>query len=338
MSGRGQTGDRDPFGGEPVALVMDLGGNWIRVALIAEDGELLWRERVPTVAQDERPAVIARMEALLHQAISRVGDRRVAGIGLGLASPVDPNTGIMHNPPNIPVLDGVSFKSLWGKSVQWPILVGNDATLAALGEYRYGAGAGAHTLVYMTISTGIGGGVVINGHPMMGAYGMAAELGHMCIDRNGPPCKCGGVGCLESFSSGTAIADTARRRLEAGVASTMADMVSGELGRISAEMVFEAAVRGDPVAREILEEAAQALGAGMVNILHIFNPDVIAIGGGVSGNWDYLQPTVRSYIEAHAMSHIQKLGFRLEISTLGDDIGLLGAAALVWQGKEALLS
>ena len=318
-------------GAEQVALVMDLGGNWIRVAHVGVDGGILWRERAPSYALGSGPEVIARIEAVVDRGISQLGGRNVAGIGLALASPVDPNTGIMYSPPNLPGLDGVSFKSLWKDKVEWPILVANDATLAALGEYSYGAGVGARALVYMTISTGIGGGVVIDGVPMMGAYGMAGELGHMIVDPAGLSCKCGGTGCLEAIASGTAIADTARRAAREKRASAMVDMVSGDLDRISTEVVFKAAIAGDTVARDVLDTAAQAIGAGLVNVLHIFNPDVIVIGGGVSNNWDYLWPSVQSYIAGHAMSHVQERGFRVVVSPLGDDAGLVGAAALVWQ-------
>ena len=328
MTGEARDSDQT---GEPVALVMDLGGNWMRVALVNEAGDLLWRERQPTRAQEGRQDVLGRIDSLLYQGISQAGERKIAGIGLGLAGPIDPDTGIMYNPPNIPVLDGVSLKSIWEQRVEWPVLVGNDATLAALGEYRYGAGGDARMLVYLTVSTGIGGGVVINGRPMMGAHGMAGELGHMCVDRNGSLDKCGNVGCLEGFASGTAIGDIARRRLTGKSGSIIEDLVSGALDRISAETVFQAADRGDPAAKDIVDEAGRALGAGLVSILHIFNPDVIVIGGGVSQDWEYLRPSVDSYIEAHAMGHIRRLGFKLAVSSLGDDIGLLGAAALVWQ-------
>ena len=316
---------------EPVALVMDLGGNWIRVALANEGGELVWRERAATRAQEGATGVISRVEDLLHQAISRAEDRELVGIGIGVASPVDPGTGTMYSPPNLQALDGVSFKALWEEKMPCPIRIGNDATLAALGEYRYGEGVGAHTLVYMTISTGIGGGVVIQGRPMTGAYGMAGELGHMSVDPAGPRCQCGNVGCLERIASGTAIADTARRQIQMVGSSMIGDMVSGDLDRITAGIVFEAASKGDQLARQILENAARALGAGLVNILHILNPDVIVIGGGVSNNWEYWRPTVESYIQNHAMDHVLKKGFKLGVSSLGDDIGLLGAAALVWQ-------
>ena len=321
--------------GGPLALVLDLGGSWIRVALATPDGDLLWKERKPTASQEGGPAVIDRVDELLQLGISEAGESNVAGIGMALAGPVDPATGIMYSPPNNPGLDGVSLKALWEKRVECPVLVGNDATLAALGTYRYGVGVGAHTLVYITISTGIGGGVVVDGRPLMGAHGMAAELGHMKVQRNSPLCQCGRDGCLESLASGTAIAERARVLLEEGSVSILGDMVAGDMARISAETVFEAARQGDAMSRDILLDVAQALGLGLVNVLHIFNPDVIVLGGGVSTNWDYLGPAVQSFIEANAMDHVLKMGFRLEVSSLGDDIGLLGAAALVWSGTSS---
>lgn len=316
---------------EPVAVVLDLGGTQVRAALATRAGHLLWRDRRPSDAGEGKDALIARVEAAIDGAISRVDKERIAGIGMGLAGPIDPETGIMYNPPNLSALDGVSLKSLMQQKVRGPVLSGNDATLAALGEYTYGAGVGARMLVYMTISTGIGGGVVVEGRPMMGANGMASELGHMSVDRNGPRCKCGHVGCLESIASGTAIGDRARSLLNENRDSVMTDMVSGDPDRVSSATVFEAARGGDALAREILEDVAAALGAGLVNVLHIFNPDVIVLGGGVSTNWDYLKPTVESYIETHAMGHIRRLGFRLEASPLRDEVGLLGAAAMVWR-------
>ena len=257
---------------DAVALVMDVGGSWTRAGLATRKGELVWRDRVRTESDEGRTAVIARMEELVDVAISQAGRRTVGGIGIGVAGPVDPDTGMIYNPPNNPGLDGVSFKSLWGDRMKWPVLVANDATLAALGEYRYGVGAGARTLVYLTVSTGIGGGVVVDGRPLMGAHGMAGELGHMSIDRRGARCNCGNVGCLESFASGTAIANAARRLAAERGNSMVREMVSGELDRVSAEMVFAAAAGGDGLASEVLEDAARALGAGLVNVLHIFDP------------------------------------------------------------------
>lgn len=309
---------------------MDMGGNWTRAALVSENGEMLWKERVPTSADDGREEIIGRALALLERGTSHAGARKIAGLGLALAGPVDPDTGLLYAPPNLIALDGVSFKALWEKRFGVPIYVGNDATLAALGEYRYGMGMGARVLFYITLSTGIGGGIVIDGQPMAGAYGMAGEVGHMTIDRRGPRCKCGNVGCLEAIASGTAIAETAKSLVLAGESPNLKDMVSGDLGRISSELVFDAARAGDVGAKDLLDDVAQAVGAGLVNILHLLNPDVIVVGGGVSQNWDYLWPVVDSYIQSHTMVHIKKLGFKVEVTTFGDDVGLMGAAALVW--------
>ena len=321
--------------GEPVALVLDVGGSWMRVALASRDGHLLWQDRVRTHVQEGVGAVTALVEAQIDRGRPQAGDRKIAGIGLALAGPVDPQSGTMYRPPNIPSLDGVSFKQLLKGKVDCPVFVANDATLAALGEYRYGAGVGAHTLVYLTISTGIGGGVVIEGRPMMGAKGMAGELGHMSIAVGGPLCKCGNQGCLEQMASGTAIADRARELLANGGPSKIRDLASGDLSNVSAATVFTAAEQGDGLAREILEGVAQALGAGLVNVLHTFNPDVIILGGGVSINhWEYLHHEVEEYIQAHAMDHVLKMGYKLALSSLGDNIGLLGAAALVWREAE----
>ena len=323
--------DIDQSGSERVALAMDLGGNWVRAAQITESGKLLWRDRVPTNAQSSGEVVIARIEELLDRAISALGDREVAGVGLGLASPTDPDTGTMYSPPNIPGLDGVSFKSRWRDRLPWPVVSANDATVAALGECRYGVGVGARTLVYMTISTGIGGGIVVEGRPVMGAHGMAGELGHMYVGPGDARCNCGGVGCLEAVASGTAIAEAGVRAAESGDAPVLRDLASGRAEGVTAEMVFDAARRGDPASAGILDAAARALGVGLVNVLHMFNPDVIVIGGGVSQNWEYLRPAVEAHIESHAMAHIRQMGFRLAVSNLGDDNVLVGAAALVWQ-------
>ncbi len=324
---------RAPPSGGPLAVVLDMGGNWTRAALATPSGEILWKERTPTEAKDGTEAIIARVLALVDRAIYQARDGRVAGIGMGLAGPIDPETGVMYDPPNLPALDGVSLKSVLEKRMEYPVAVGNDATLAALGEYSYGDGAGARTLVYMTVSTGIGGGVVIEGRPLMGANGMAGELGHMTVDTNGPRCKCGHVGCLETLASGTAIAERGKRLVEGQGSNALSSLVDGHADRVSAETVFQAAAQGDAPARGVLDDVSRALGAGLVNLLHIFNPDVIVMGGGVSNEWESLRPGVELYIETHAMAHVRKLGFKLLVSSLGDDIGLLGAAALVWQGQ-----
>ena len=316
------------------ALAIDLGGTWVRAALVTRAGHIAWRGRVSTGSQDPRDMVVGRVNDLISEALSGEGGDKVAGIAIAVASPVDPETGIMYAPPNLMHLDGVSFKKIWSGKGPWPVLTGNDATLAALGEYTYGVGRGSKTLVYITQSTGIGGGIVADGKLVEGAYGMAGEIGHMCIDASGPPCKCGHRGCLESYASGTAIAEAARSLAQTGDGSALPAMVGGDLEKLTSEHVFQAARDGDDTSKELLDKVAGAMGVGLVNVLHLFNPDTIVMGGGVSQNWDYLRPKVQEYLDENAMEHIRKLGYRIVVTSLGDDIGLLGAAALVWARTE----
>ena len=318
----------------PFALAIDLGGTWVRAALVARAGRIAWRGRVLTGSQEPRDVIVGRVNDLISEALSGKAGDKVAGIGIAVASPVDPDTGIMYAPPNLMHLDGVSFKKIWSDKGRWPVLTGNDATLAALGEYTYGAGKESKTLVYITQSTGIGGGIVADGRLVEGAHGMAGEIGHMCIDASGPLCKCGHRGCLESYASGTAIAEAARSLAQSRTDSVLADMVDGDLGELTSEHVFQAARAGDETSGEILGRVSQAMGVGLVNVLHLFNPDTIVMGGGVSQNWDYLRPMVEEYLQGNSMEHIRKLGYRIVVTSLGDDVGLLGAAALVWSHAE----
>ena len=326
--------DRENNTNGPFALAIDLGGTWVRAALVSRAGRIAWRGRTPTGSQDPRDDIVGRVNDRISEALSGDSGDRVAGIGIAVASPVDPDTGIMYAPPNLMHLDGVSFKKIWLDKGRWPVLTGNDATLAALGEYTYGAGVGSKTLVYITQSTGIGGGIVAGGRLLEGAFGMAGEIGHMCIDASGPMCKCGHRGCLESYASGTAIAEAARSLAQAGNGLVLADMVDGDLAKLTSEHVFQAARKGDQVSRDLLDRISRAMGVGLVNVLHLFNPDTIVMGGGVSQNWDYLRPMVEEYLQENAMEHIRKLGYKIVVTSLGDDIGLLGAAALVWSRTE----
>ena len=313
-----------------VAICMDIGGTWIRASLVDSYGETLWRYRNQSRLNDGTEGVVARAEDGVRKAMAQAGDNAIRGIGLALAGPIDPITCVMYEPPNLPELDGVSFPARWGDRFGLPVVAGNDANLAALAEHTYGAGKGSRILVYITVSTGIGSGIIQDGDIFLGGYGLAGELGHIIVDINGPPCQCGGSGCLEAIASGTGIAKEARRRIEEGESSAIYGLASGDLDQVGAREVFAALAQGDGLAREIVAGAGRALGAGMVNIQHMLNPDLIVMGGAVSQQWDVLWPIIRSYVDEHAMKPYRET-FRLVRSSLGDDVGMLGAAALVWR-------
>lgn len=322
-----------------LAVAMDWGGTWARVSVVDRQGQIRWQSRVANAPGAVKYRLLSVAEGLLRAAVEWAGRPRIAGVGIAVASPVDPETGTLYQPPNLPHLDGVSLKPLWEAALGLPVWVGNDANLAALGEYQYGAGKSARdrgestqTLVYLTVSTGIGGGVVIDGRMLLGANGLAAEIGHMTIDSTGggPPCQCGGSGCLESLASGTAIARIARERLARE--DPRSSLLAGDsTGPLTSESVFRAAAQNDPLANSILDGVVAALSVGLTNVLHLFNPDLVVLGGGVTAGLVELGllPRIKSMMVERAMSR-RHADFRLVGSQLGDAAGMVGAATLVW--------
>ncbi len=326
-----------------VALAMDWGGTWCRVGVVDRDGAILWQNRVRNFPGADESRLLADGLTLMAQAREWCGAARpVAGLGIAVAGPIDSDTGTLMEPPNLPALDGVSLKSAWEPRLGFPVQVGNDATLAALGEFEYGAGREERTagrdvncLVYVTVSTGIGGGIVERGRLLLGARGLAAEVGHMVIDGSpdAPLCQCGRRGCFEALASGTAIARIARDFLSRWEGE------KGALGRleadqITAERVFDAAGRGDYPASKILEGILENLSAGLTNLLHLYNPDLLTLGGGVTFGLESmgLLPDIYNRMQQRAMSRGHQ-DFRLVASRLGDNSGLLGAASLVWSNR-----
>ena len=322
-----------------VAVAVDWGGTWFRASVIDRQGEILWQNRLGNVPGGSREQLLGDAEGVLHQAMDWCQGHSISGVGIAAAGPVDEATGTLHDPPNLPSLNGLSLKDLWEPALGYPVFVGNDATLAALGEFYYGAGLEAtrqgnppHTLVYVTVSTGIGGGVVDQGRMFLGAHGLAGEVGHMAIDwrSDAPGCTCGSSGCLEALASGHAIARIARSRLAAGGwdSSSLNDL-SPEA--ITSELVFGAAGHGDPLCQGIVEDVVTALSVGLTNVLHVYNPDLVVLGGGVTrGLTDLgLIPRINSLMLSRSMSQRHR-DVSLAASLLGDSVGMVGAASLVW--------
>lgn len=322
----------------PTMLATDWGGTWCRMALVDRLGEVLWQARRPNPRGGSAAMYLALADELLAEAWGQ-REYSVEGIGVAVAGPVDPSSGILHQPPNLMALDGVSLKQVWSERYGVPVAVGNDANLAALGEYSFGAGRDAAAsgrppkcLFYVTVSTGIGGGVIADGRMLLGANGLTAEVGHTVVDTSAaaPLCQCGKVGCLEAVSSGTAIAIRARSAVASGeypdsaLATLPADSINGQA-------VVEAAMQGDELALSVMGRAVDGLGVGLANAVHLYNPDLIVLGGGVSEGFRGIDllPSISSAIKARLMSELHK-AFDLTPSALGDNPGLLGAAAAGW--------
>lgn len=314
----------------PYVLAGDLGGTRMRTALVDNDGHIRKRSSQLTGAKRGPDIVI---EKFLHDAIeigNSVDKSEIVGISLALSGPIDPVTGTLRNPPHLPGWDGFSPKFSIQKQISLPITLVNDATAATLAEHLYGAGRGLDNMIYMTISTGIGGGIIVNGKLVFGAHGFAGEVGHQTIDTRGPRCHCGKLGCLESFSSGTALARIARQRASEHTNTLMLDLAEGNLDYITSSIVANAARVGDILATEVMNDAMTRLAVGIVNLIHVLNPELIVIGGGMSNNFDLIHPILTREIKNLVMApELAKVP--VVKSELGDEVGVIGAAAMVFK-------
>lgn len=314
---------------------VDLGGTRLRVALADLSGTIVRRRTVLTLAEEGRNAVIRRIVAEVRAVLEPSPLPELLRVAVAVPGPVDPWRGMVYRPPNLPGWGDLPLRQILEEDLTVPVLLGNDANLAALAEYRYGAGQGCRHLVYVTVSTGVGGGVIDAGRLLLGTWGGASEIGHMTIDLNGPRCSCGNFGCLEALASGTAIAQEAGRRIAAGSASILVERSHGELERIDAAMVVAAAMRGDQLARSVVQWAGYNLGVGLANLMHLYDPQVIVVGGGVANAWDLLAPELGRAVRERAM---EAYANRTQIlrSQLGDDVGVLGAIAFALEGADDL--
>ncbi len=241
---------------------------------------------------------------------------------------------MIYNPPNLAAWQGVPLRDMVMQRFGLPVFVENDAHAAGLGEYLFGAGRGCGDMVYLTISTGIGGGIISNGKIMEGTSGTAGELGHMTIDWRGERCNCGNVGCLEVIASGTAIARQANAALAAGRGADLLAFLRaqqdqpGEL-QATARVVSEAAAAGVATAQAIVQRAAEALGVGLVNIIHSINPEVIVLGGGVTQMGSLLLEPALRLVRERTM-RVPREAVRITLAELGANVGLVGAGALIY--------
>ncbi len=307
------------------------------LALVArETGEVLGLCRQPTDAHEGPRAVVERIVACAREALVEAGTslEAVVGVGAMAAGPLDLARGVITTPPNLPGWRDVPLRDMLREAFGLPVLLENDANAQAYGEYRFGAGRGALNLLFVTVSTGIGGGIVMDGRIYHGASGAAGEVGHLPLDPAGPPCGAGHPGDLEAMASGLAIAREAQSALLRGACPVLRRLVS-EDRQASAETVAEAAALGDADANEILERAGRYLGMGLAGLVNVLNPDTVVLGGGLTNIGDrYLAPA-REELARRAFP--QALAdVRVAIGSLGERAGALGAVALMAeQGAES---
>jgi glucokinase len=313
-------------------LAVDLGGTHVRTAVA--DGEGCIEGRLDETTDHSRgpDSVIAQVTRLAGQSLAQSGVTKDAIERVAVASPgpVDIRTGVVHSPPNMPGWDDVPLRARLQEALGRSVMVENDANAGAIGELHFGAARGARNAVYITVSTGIGGGVIEDGRLVEGASGAAGEIGHMTIDLRGELCKCGNIGCLEMLASGTAIGRRFQRALDEGRQSIASEWLSGRPAR--AEDAVRAAEQGDPTALEVLTDSAEALGVGVVNALHLFNPEVVILGGGVMQAGPLIFEPVRRMVDRYTMG-IPRRDARIVPAELGQDVGLIGAVAIAVFGR-----
>ncbi|SDC28757.1 glucokinase [Paenibacillus sp. UNCCL117] len=308
---------------EQYVVGVDLGGTKIAAALFNAKGEILNRERMETAHARTAEEVVQRMIDMIRSVSL---DHPLSGVGLASPGAVNSKDGIVLHGTNLPEWTNVPLKKWMGEALGVPVQVVNDANAAAWGEYVRGAGKGSEHMVYVTFSTGIGAGIVLDGKLLLGTTSFAGELGHNIIEPGGPACSCGNNGCLEVFASGTAIKDAAVELMQ-GRTSAIAELAAAQNEAVSAKHVFEAYRQKDAVAAEVVNRAIHYMALGLANAVHTFNPDRIVVGGGVSKAGDSLFPALRAQTEQLVMKPYRGT-YEIVPAGLKDDVGLIGAAAL----------
>ena len=317
---------------EPLILGVDLGGTKILTAVANSQGKMLSRDHSVTPAAKGPEKVIQSILKSAGRALAQAGiaTSQLSAIGIGAPGLSNPETGILFTSPHLPGWRDVPLRDIIERELGKKTFLINDANAAALGEFYFGAGQRACHFIYITISTGIGGGIIIDGEIYTGASGAAGEVGHMTIDDDGPLCNCGNKGCWETLASGTALAREARLRMKQGGKTAILDYAGGDMDKVTAQVIHTAAKAGDNLAKELIARTGYYIGVGLANLINIFNPELIVIGGGLSNIGDMLlEPAFkvageRAYKEAYQ-------AVRFAPPELGRNSGVLGAAAFALQ-------
>lgn len=339
----------------PYFIGVDVGGTKIATGLATLDGRVIRRVELPTPVQQPADAVVEQIfnaiEAVLDaQAIPppdggrmpepiRIGTGELGGIGVVAPGPLNPRTGELLYSPNLPAVQNLPLGRLIGERYRCPVRVENDANAAGLAEARYGAGVGYRFVFYVTVSTGIGTGVVLDGQIYSGSRGFAAEGGHVTINHLGPRCSCGQNGCIEAYASGTGLArrtkailrTIGRESLKPNYGMRILELAGGDSDQVTAKIIADAAQQGDRLAQEVIDETASYLSIWLGGMINLFDPDIIIIGGGLSTLGDLLFGPIRELTPQYAI--LPSAGtIPIVPARLGKDVGILGAVALFAAG------
>ncbi len=311
-----------------VVIGVDIGGTKVAAGLVNAQGEILARSRTPMATTGAPSNGLAAVSTAIRGLFpDEASQTHIAAIGICAPGPLNPKTGVIINPPNLAIWHNYPLVDEMRRIFNVPVKIDNDGNAAALAEVKWGAARGYKNVFYATVGTGIGAGIVFNGHIYHGRTGAAAEGGHVGIDSAGPVCNCGKRGCIETLAAGPAIARRARQKLAKNSHSVLMEMAGGDIEKVTGEMVGKAQALGDPIAKEVMSETLDLLAYWLGNIIDLLEPDAIVIGGGVSS---LLAPCLEEIRERWRDSVINPtpMEIPLVLAHYGEDAGIAGAAAL----------
>ncbi|MDZ4166172.1 MAG: ROK family protein [Coriobacteriia bacterium] len=314
------------------AVGVDVGGTRIAAGLVERKGRMLKEVRTLTPAEAGPFAIVDAIIELITEVTAGVHPGEIAGIGVGLPAQIDFLKQTVEFCTNLP-LAGVDMRSLIMSRVRHPVAIDNDGNCAGIGESRFGAAKGVRDFVMITLGTGVGGALFFNGEPYRGSRGLAAEIGHMVVRLDGPPCPCGGKGHIESYMGRPAIAAAGRAAAAEYRGRAIREQAGGNDERVTAEDVINAALKGDEIARQILLDAGEVLGEALVGIVNLLNPRLIVVGGGVGESCAFLVERAAEVIDRNALAGRRDV--RVAQAELGNDAGALGAAALAFDEHDS---
>ncbi len=307
-------------------LAADFGGTHLRSAIVTEAGEILHREDHPTQSATNPQGVVAQIVEMLAGTVAASGASPLA-VCIATAGLINADQGKVILAPNIPGFRNLVLTTPVAERLSVPAYIENDASAAALGEFRFGAGRGTRHLLHATLGTGIGGGIVIDGKLYRGASGLAGEIGHIILNPAGPKCNCGSRGCLEAMVSGVAFAGRAAKIISEGKSPVLLEIVGD--GEATAEHLYEAAVKGDTLCEAEIRHGGHLLGLGLGSLVNVLNPDAVTLSGGLLAMGDMLIGPMREAM--YSLAYGPAAGTLLRTSELGEDSGLLGAAAVAFE-------
>lgn len=306
---------------------VDLGGTKIKIGLVNSSGRIIKKISIDTFAKEGSDKVVAQIKKGIHSLLDK-NKKTVQGIGIGSPGIVSLKKGTVENPPNLPGWERVHLGRIITKEFGLPTFVENDANAAAIGELIYGAGKILNSFIMVTLGTGVGGGIIYNRKLFRGENGGAGEIGHVTIDHNGPKCKCGSRGCLETYLGNNYLTKNVIEQLKKNKSSLIYDMLNGNLKKLDPRVIHEASLKGDKFAIGVINNMGTTLGHGLASIVNVFDISTIVIGGGVAGFGKPLFVAVKKSIQARVLTSLQP---RIKViqAKLKNNAGIKGASSLV---------